>query len=266
MADFLAQMAASSRRRADAAGGFKSGDFDKPVVPLELAGFDVIADLKDRSPAEGALKNASVDRGEQARRYVEGGAAAISGLTEPERFDGSLDHLAAVSAACPGTPVMRKDFLVDPRQVLEARRAGASGVLLIATMLDDAALRSLLDCAWEHGMFVLLESFDAEDLKRSKDLLQTDGDKAQSGQLLFGVNTRNLRTLEVDSNRLAELSTLLPNGFCVAESGLKVAADAARVARLGYRLALVGTALMRSDAPAELIAAMRADGTQALAA
>lgn len=266
MADFLAQMAASSRERADAAGSFEASDFDKPVVPLTLDGFDVIAELKDRSPAEGALKRASGNRAEQARRYVDGGAAAISVLTEPTRFDGSLEHLAAVSAACPDTPVMRKDFLVDAKQVLEARKAGASGVLLIATMLDDLALRSLLDCAWEHGMFVLLESFDAEDLRRSNDLLQSDGDRARSGQLLFGVNTRNLRTLEVDGNRLAELSNLLPSGFCVAESGLKVAADAARVAKLGYRLALVGTALMRSDAPAELIAAMRADGTEALAA
>ena len=265
MSDFLAQMAVASRERADAAGGFEAHDFDKPVVKLELDGFNVIAELKDRSPAEGALKRASVNRAEQARRYVDGGAAAISVLTEPTRFDGSLDHLAAVCAGCPDTPVMRKDFLVDPKQILEARKAGSSGVLLIATMLDDAALRSLLDCAWEHGMFVLLESFDANDLKRSRDLLQTDGDRAQSGQLLFGVNTRNLRTLEVDGNRLAELSDLLPEGFCVAESGLKVAADAARVAKLGYRLALVGTALMRSDEPTELIAAMRKEGTEALA-
>ena len=264
MSDFLAQMAAVSRERADKAGGFAAGDFDRPVVPLKLEGFGVIAELKDRSPAEGALKRAMIDRGQQARRYVEGGAAAISVLTEPTRFDGSLEHLDAVSAACPDTPVMRKDFLVDPKQVLEARRAGASGVLLIATMLDDSSLRSLLDCAWEHGMFVLLESFDADDLKRSNDLLQSDGDKASSGQLLFGVNTRNLRTLDVDGERLAELSGLLPDGYCVAESGLKVAADAARVAKLGYRLALVGTALMKSDAPAALIEKMRAEGTKVL--
>ena len=115
-------------------------------------------------------------------------------------------------------------------------------------------------------MFVLLESFDADDLRRSRNLLQSDGDHARSGQLLFGVNTRNLRTLEVDAARLADLSGSLPDGFCVAESGLKVAADAARVAKLGYRLALVGTALMRSDTPAELITAMRTEGTEALAA
>ena len=266
MSDFLAQMAATSRERAEQAGEFSDADFDKPVVSLNLDGFEVIAELKDRSPAEGALKRASTDRLGQAQRYVEGGAAAISVLTEPTRFDGSLDHLEAVSAACPETPIMRKDFLVDPVQVLEARRAGASGILLIATMLSDRALRSLLDCAWEHGLFVLLESFDAEDLKRSRDLLQTDGDKAETGQLLFGVNTRNLRTLEVDGDRLERLSPELPDGFCVAESGLRESSDAARVAKLGYRLALVGTALMRSDAPNELITAMRAEGTEALAA
>ena len=266
MSDFLAQMAATSRERAEQAGAFSDADFDKPVTPLKLDGFEVIAELKDRSPAEGALKQSSTNRLDQARRYVDGGAAAISVLTEPTRFDGSLDHLEAVSAACPATPVMRKDFLVDPVQVLEARKAGASGVLLIATMLDDRVLRGLLDCAWEHGLFVLLESFDSDDLKRSRDLLETDGDKAETGQLLFGVNTRNLRTLAVDSERLERLSPELPKGFCVAESGLKVAADAARVARQGYRLALVGTALMRSDSPDELIAAMRNEGTEALAA
>ena len=81
-------------------------------------------------------------------------------LTEPSRFDGDLAHLAEVVAAVPGTPVMRKDFLVEPVQVLEARKAGASGVLLIATMLSDAKLREMLAAAWEHGMFVLLESFE----------------------------------------------------------------------------------------------------------
>ena len=86
-------------------------------------------------------------------------------LTEPSRFDGDLAHLEEVVAAVPTTPVMRKDFLVEPVQVLEARKAGASGVLLITTMLDDAKLREMLDCAWDHGMFVLLESFDEEDCR-----------------------------------------------------------------------------------------------------
>lgn len=262
MSDFLQGMAESSAVRAANAPSFTDADFDKPVVPLELNGFGVIAEIKQRSPAEGLLspeigtshpntqsKGAShlVSR---AQVYAAGGAAAISVLTEPSRFDGELAHLEEVAAAVPGIPVMRKDFLVKPVQVLEARKAGASGVLLITMMLDDPTLRAMLDCAWEHGMFVLLESFDEEDLKRSVRYLD------DRGQLLIGVNTRNLRTLEVDSDRLRNLAPLLPNAICVAESGLRAPEDAARVAGWGYSMALVGTALMRSDDPTALIAGM----------
>ena len=185
-------------------------------------------------------------------------------LTEPSRFDGDLTHLEEVAAAVPDTPVMRKDFLVEPVQILEARKAGASGVLLIAAMLSDAKLREMLDCAWEHGLFVLLESFDEDDLRRSSTLLNVpaDAERAESGQLLFGVNTRNLRTLEVDGERLQKLAPLLPEGHCVAESGLRVAEDAARVAAWGYKMALVGTALMRSDDPQVLVAGMREAGSR----
>ena len=157
----------------------------------------------------------------------------------------------------PGTPVMRKDFLVEPVQVLEGRKAGASGVLLITTMLSDAKLRAMLDCAFEHNMFVLLESFDEEDLRRSAGFLDADGD------LLIGGNTRDLRTLEVDAERLQRLAPLLPDAKCVAESGLHVAEDAARAKGWGYSMALVGTALMRSDDPAALITAMRDAGSAA---
>ena len=181
---------------------------------------------------------------------------------------GAALALEEVAAAVPGTPVMRKDFLVDPVQILEARSAGASGVLLIAAMLDDTALRSMLDCATEHGLFVLLESFDEEDLARSSKLLDNpaDRERAESGQLLFGVNTRILRTLHVDPERMARLAPALPAGRCVAESGLRTEADAATVADLGYRLALVGTALMRSEDPAGLVAAMRDAGGARVAA
>ena len=266
MADFLDGMAASSRARADAAAEFVDGDFDRPVVPMALDGFGIIAEIKQRSPAEGALADVDSDRVGRAQTYSSAGAAAISVLTEPDRFDGSLAHLDEVAAACPATPVMRKDFLVDPVQVLEARRAGASGVLLIAAMLDDARLASMLDCSFEHGMFVLLESFDDDDLRRSRELVDTYADRVDSGQLLFGVNTRNLRTLEVDPDRLQRLAPELPRGFNVAESGLKTAADAARAASWGYRLALVGTALMRSDDPAVLIRDMSSAGAGELAA
>jgi len=238
MSDFLKSMAASSAERAAVVPSFTDADFDKPVVPLTLGTFDVIAEIKQRSPAEGQLgashpntesKGAShlISR---ATAYAAGGAAAISVLTEPSRFDGELSHLEDIAAGVPGTPVMRKDFLVEPVQVLEARAAGASGILLITTMLDDAKLGSMLDAAFEHGMFVLLESFDEEDLRRSARLIDRDG------QLLIGVNTRNLRTLEVDSERLQRLAPSLPNAVCVAESGLREASDAERVAGWGYTM------------------------------
>ncbi|NIA27654.1 MAG: indole-3-glycerol-phosphate synthase TrpC [Desulfobulbaceae bacterium] len=269
MSDFLQIMAAASAERAQAADpALRSTALDKPLLPLRLGNFDVIAEIKDRSPAEGELATQESNRSERAQQYAQGGAAAISVLTEPSRFSGSLEHLAEVAAAVPGTPVMRKDFLVAPIQILEARQAGASGVLLIVTMLDDDKLRKMLDCAWEHGMFVLLESFDSNDLARSNRLLDNEVDrkKADDGQLLLGVNTRNLRTLEVDGDRLEKLALELPPASCVAESGLHTAEDAARVARLGYTLALVGTALMRSDDPADLVRQMRAAGSECFSA
>jgi len=269
MSDFLQTMAASSAERAAAASAtLRAADLDKPLVPLCLDEFDIIAEIKDRSPAEGDLAATGSDRKEQAARYAAGGAAAISVLTEPSRFAGKLDHLEEVVAAVPGTPVMRKDFLVDPVQVLEARQAGASGVLLIVTMLSDDTLGNMLACAWEHGMFVLLESFDEEDLARTGKLLQqpVNADKAASAELLVGVNTRNLRTLKVDAGRLETLRPSLPGARCVAESGISAASDAAQVAEWGYRLALVGTALMRSADPAALVAAMRAAGRARIAA
>lgn len=268
MSDFLATMVAASAERVADLDQAAFGRPAAPPVPLRLGRFDVIAEIKDRSPAEGDLARPGSDRAARARLYADGGAAAISVLTEPTRFAGRLEHLAEVVAAVPDVPVMRKDFLVDPVQVDEARAAGASGVLLIATMLDDAVLRSMLDTALAHGMFVLVESFDRQDLQRVGSLC---GEKdyaaaATDGRLLVGVNTRNLRTLEVDNARLAELAPVLPGARGVAESGLVTADDAARVASLGYRLALVGTALMRSADPAQLVADMRAAGSERVAA
>jgi len=272
MSDFLQTMAVHSAARAAAVGEFTSADFDKPVVPLTLTTFDIIAELKDRSPAQGDLVHSGGAEKERARiakarQYVHGGAAAISVLTEPSRFAGDLTHLAAVAAALPATPVMRKDFLLEPAQIREARKYGASGVLLIAAMLPDSKLREMLDCAWQHKMFVLLESFDAEDLRRSAALLDNSSaqDRVASGQLLLGVNTRNLRTLKVDPERLKKLAPALPAARCVAESGLSLPADAARVARWGYRVALVGSALMRCDDPATLVKEMRVAGSEAVA-
>lgn len=269
MSDFLKTMATLSAERAAAAKpGLRGAGLAEPVVPLKLGRFDVIAEIKDRSPAEGDLASAYSNRKQLARRYAAGGAAVISVLTEPSRFSGTLEHLKEVVNAVPHVPVMRKDFLVEPVQIVEARNAGASGVLLIATMLTDAKLRDMLECAYEHDMFVLLESFDHDDLARTGKLLEQAlyQEKADSGQLLVGLNTRNLRTLEVDSDQLRALSSALPAARCVAESGLHTADDAATVAGWGYQLALVGTALMRSDDPATLVSDMCAAGSARIAA
>lgn len=272
MSDFLKTMAEGSAARAEAAkGSLRPVDLDRPVFPLSLDGFDVIAEIKNRSPAEGALVGGPDDRGERAKRYVEGGAAAISVLTEPTQFAGDLTHVEEVVRAVAGTPVpvMRKDFLIDPVQILEARAAGASGILLIATMLSDERIEDMLDCAYEHAMFVLLESFDEEDLRRCVALLDEPRhlDQAASQRLLLGVNTRDLRTLHVDPERLETLGSKLPPGVaCVAESGLHNGQDVAAAARWGYSLGLVGSALMRAADPAGLIREMLAAGRERRAA
>lgn len=268
MSDFLHTMASLSLERADAAGTFTDADFDKPVVPLSLKSFDIIAEIKNRSPAEGQLAAQGADRVNRAQQYAAGGAAAISVLTEPSQFSGTLEHLEEVATAVPGTPVMRKDFLVESVQILEARKYGASGVLLIVAMRDDYSLRDMLDCAMDLGMFVLLECFDSGDLLRTSKLLENPHhqERLASGQILVGVNTRDLRTLKVDPERLQLLAPELPGARCVAESGLHTAEDAATAAGLGYRLGLVGTALMRSETPAALVAAMCEAGRARVAA
>lgn len=272
MSNFLQSMAAASRQRAEGLPSrVPQAELERPSYPLTLGGFDLIAEIKDRSPAEGDLAPPDADRVQRARLYADGGAAAISVLTEPTKFGGEITHLREVvdTVSDRHMPVMRKDFLVDRRQVLEAKAAGASGILLIAATLDDAELTDMLDCAFEHSLFVLLESFDEADLARSGHLLESARyrDAAADARLLVGVNTRNLRTLEVDATRLARMAARLPEDtIAVAESGLRCADDAADAAANGYRLALVGTALMRSADPAALIAKMLDAGRQRIAA
>jgi indole-3-glycerol phosphate synthase len=154
-----------------------------------------------------------------------------------------------------GVPAMRKDFLVDPYQVLEARAAGAGGVLLILRMLSRAQISELLDVAAAHRMFVLLEAFDAADLETARELLEQRAGASRGGsQLLIGINCRNLQTLEVARERFQTLAPLLPRGWpAVAESGVASAEDAKSMLHLGYRLALIGTALMTHADPALLI-------------
>ncbi|MEO1280032.1 MAG: indole-3-glycerol-phosphate synthase TrpC, partial [Planctomycetota bacterium] len=157
-------------------------------------------------------------------------------------------------------PVMRKDFLVDPYQIGEARAWGASAVLLITRILDDGVLAAMLDASAEAGLTVLLEAFDAHDLERSAQAI------AGREHVLLGLNCRDLVTLREDIDRFGELVSLFPdNTIKIAESGIASAEDAAAVSRLGYDGILVGTALMRSEDPASLAQGLIESGREARA-
>lgn len=275
--DFLAAMATSSRRRsAEAQALLPLATLEQslqslppaPALVLSSDGFDLIAEMKLRSPAVGQLKAAAEDDFEQRiAAYTHGGAAAISVLTEPLRFDGALEHLqraaalrlprslARASAETQRVPIMRKDFLVDRYQILEARVAGAGGVLLIVRMLDDLDLQALFDTALDVGLFVLLETFDEADVERAQRVI--DRRRFARGEVLIGVNSRDLVSLQVVPERLESMVGCLPRNLPrVAESGVATADDAARLAAAGYELALVGSALMRAAEPSALVSAM----------
>ena len=268
--DFLAQMAASSLERVRAARAACSERElmrralalePPPLLRLAPGGFDLIAEMKLRSPAAGRLTEAG-DIAGRVSAYACAGACAVSVLTEPSRFEGSLTHLSAAAAALRplGVPAMRKDFLVDPYQVAEARVAGAGGVLAILRMLTDAEAAGLIRRARELSLFVLIETFDEGDIDRLHGLTA----KLGRAGLLAGVNSRNLTTLEVVPSRLEQLAPRLPERIPrVAESGVGSAEDAARVARAGYDLALVGSALMRESDPEALARTLVAAGRAA---
>lgn len=272
MSDFLGEMAAASQARVRAA---KARFSEAALVeraratpappPLHHAaeGFDLIAELKLRSPAAGALGALDTSVAGCVTAYARAGAAAVSVLTEPSRFGGSLEHLgdAAQALAPLGVPAMRKDFLVDAYQVLEARAAGAGGVLVILRMLSRETLAALLECARKHGLFVLLEAFDADDVERMHEVIAADAGRST---LLAGLNCRDLTSLEVVPARLLELAPFLPRGVPrVAESGVASPADARRLAAAGYGLILVGSALMRGADPGALAEALLAAGRAA---
>ena len=273
--DFLLRMAESSRER-DTQSRAQLSDAQQrslltsvpPTVPLQLAprGFDIIAELKKRSPAEGKLDEALASPAEQAGAYAAGGAAALSVLTEPQQFLGSLDDLHAVALADPQLPVMRKDFLVSRYQVREARLAGASGVLLIAAMLDAEQLAAMVEVAFEHDLFVLMEAFDQADLDKCVPVLERFG-PAQDGdrcRYLLGMNCRDLRTLQVNFKHFKYMAPRLPTEIpWVAESGVNEVAQVGELVGLGYRLALVGTALMRSGDPAQTVQDWKTAGLNA---
>ncbi len=267
MSGFLEQMAAGSRARLEAAQRIcpeaallrkALATSPPPGLTVSPERFDLIAELKLRSPAVGQLKSGDEDVAARVTGYARAGAAAVSVLTEPSRFDGALSHLeTAARALVPlRVPAMRKDFLVDPYQVIEARAAGAGGVLVILRMLSREGIKALLECARSLGLFVLLEAFDEADMDAMHDLVGNHA-RADAAPILAGLNCRDLTTLQIVPQRLLELAHLLPaNVPRVAESGVTSADDAARVAAAGYEYALVGSALMQGGDPRALAAAM----------
>jgi indole-3-glycerol phosphate synthase len=268
----LEQMAAGSRARAAEAKRLHSeadllaralASPPPPRLRRDPAEFDLIAEMKLRSPAVGQLKSGDEDVGARVAEYARAGAAAVSVLTEPSRFDGSLAHLELATGVLTPlrVPAMRKDFLVDRYQVIEARAAGAGGVLVILRMLPREQLDALIEQAGKLGLFVLLEAFDESDIDLMHDIVDRHAGHAE---LLAGVNCRDLATLQVVPRRLDELAHLLPTRVPrVAESGVASADDARRVAAVGYELALVGSALMQGGDPGALAAAMLSAGRAA---
>lgn len=275
MSDFLEQMAAGSRERLEAARRVtseaallqKAGAMaPAPRLVANPARFDLIAELKLRSPAVGQLKSGDENVGARVTAYARAGAAAVSVLTEPSRFDGSMTHLETATQALAAlkVPAMRKDFLVDPYQAIEARVAGAGGVLVIIRMMSRAGIQEMLECARNLGLFVLLEAFDEADIEVMQDVLGAAAHAGTSAApVLAGLNCRDLTTLQIVPQRLIELAHLLPTHVPrVAESGVVSPEDASRVAGVGYEFALVGSALMQGGDPHTLAAAMLKAGRE----
>jgi indole-3-glycerol phosphate synthase len=213
---------------------------------LESAGSPaVIAEVKRASPSAGAIRDA--DPAGQARTYEDAGAAAISVLTEPRHFDGSVLDLQAARRAV-GLPILRKDFLIHPSQVIESRAVGADAVLLIPAAVTDPELKALLASAADLGLAALVEVSGEEDLSRA---LDTDAE-------LIGVNARDLESLEVDLDRALALLRRIPDDrFAVAESGLSTREQVERAVDAGARALLIGEALMRADDPAAKLRELR---------
>ncbi|MGH7498993.1 MAG: indole-3-glycerol phosphate synthase TrpC [Gemmatimonadales bacterium] len=217
--------------------------------PLEhaLAGetVRVIAEVKRRSPSRGSIRD-DLDPAAHAAAYAGAGAAAISVLTDGPFFGGSLDDLRAVAQRV-HVPVLRKDFILDELQIIEARAAGASAVLLIVRALSRERLRVLLSCASERRLDALVEVHTRDEL----------GVALESGARIVGVNSRDLDTFRIDTGKAWEIVSAVPPGVvAVAESGMASPADVERAAAAGADAVLVGTALSAATDPAPLLGAM----------
>ncbi len=213
----------------------------------------VIAEIKRRSPSAGDIK-AGASALDQAQRYQLAGADALSVLTDVKYFGGTLDDLRGVtahfSATPPARPCIRKDFMVHPIQVLEAREAGASGILIIVRALTDDEIRTLAAAAKAAGLDALFEIHTAAEIDRA----------VAHGARIIGVNNRDLATFKTDLGLSERLIPLFPaDVIAVSESGIHTAADAARARAAGAHAVLVGEALMRTSDQAQLIASFRGE-------
>jgi indole-3-glycerol phosphate synthase len=217
------------------------------AAALRRPGVSLIAEIKRASPSKGLLAP-DLDPARLAATYEANGAAAISVLTDAHYFQGSLQDLQAARSQV-NLPVLRKDFVVDPYQVYEARAARADAVLAIAAALDDDGLAGICRLADELGMAALVEVHDEGELRRALAV----------GPRIVGVNNRDLRTFRVDLETTARLRPLIPAGvLLVAESGVHTADDVARLAAIGVDAMLVGESLVRSEDPGRQVRALLA--------
>lgn len=250
----LGQLTVASHQRAQVVAGrladFKSQARDAPPVrafadALKGENIRVIAEVKRASPSKGSIAP-GLDAVEQALAYVAGGAAAISVLTEPTRFAGSLDDLSRVAAAAP-IPVIRKDFIVHPVQLWEARAAGASAALLIARALSPTLLPQLLEHALDAGLEPLVEVRDLVELERA----------LEAGARVIGVNNRNLETLVIDPATAPKIIAHIPAHLvAVAESGMKTPGDVQPARDAGADAILVGSAISGASDPTASVRAL----------
>ncbi|MDP6928572.1 MAG: indole-3-glycerol-phosphate synthase [Planctomycetota bacterium] len=242
---FLEEIATATRARlADLPSGNPvKGRAGRLIEALRgRESLSVIAEVKRRSPSRGELAPFA-DAVAQARRYQEGGASAISVLTEPSRFGGSLDDLQAVAAAV-DVPVLMKDFLIDPEQVRVGALLGASACLLIVRMLSGGQLDEMLAACSDHGLDALVECHDVDEVDRA----------VRSRAVVLGINNRDLDTLEVDTRRASELLPRVPaSAVAVAESGYLLPTDTHRL-RGECDAVLIGSALMSTDTPEAFLA------------
>lgn len=230
----------------EAAESFEPGKTFPFEAALRRPGLSFICEVKKASPSKGVISETFPYR-EIAKAYEKAGADAISCLTEPKWFQGSITYLKEIAAAVK-TPVLRKDFIIDPCQIEEAAVSGASAVLLIVAILSDRELRDYRERAEALGLSVLAEAHDEEELRRA----------AASGAKILGVNNRNLKDFTIDLSAAERLRPLVPGGAVyVAESGMMTEAAVARMKDAGADAVLIGEMLMRAENPGELLKRLR---------